>query len=52
MEEQGFSLREIASVEVRNVGRSGKEVRIGLHDGSSIRYMTWNETRSMNSWGR
>jgi len=39
---RAFRFGEIASVEVRVVnGR--KEVRIVLHDGSSIRYMRWDE---------
>jgi len=40
---RAFRFREIASVEVRNAGRGGKQVCIGLHDGTSVRYMTWNE---------
>ncbi len=41
---RAFRFGEIASVEVINVGRSGKQVCIGLHDGTSIRCMPWNET--------
>ncbi len=41
---RAFRIGEIASVEVRNVGRRGKQVSIGLHDGTSIRCMPWNET--------
>ena len=36
---RAFRFGEIASVEVRDVRMGDKEVRIGLHDGSSIRYM-------------
>jgi hypothetical protein len=39
-----FRFGEIASVEVRNSGRGGNQVCIGLHDGSFVRYTTWNET--------
>ncbi len=38
-----FRFGEIASVEVRDVYRR-KEVRIVLHDGSSIRYMRRDKT--------
>ena len=41
---RAFRFGEIASVEVRNVGRRGKQVCIGLHDSTSIHYMPWNET--------
>ena len=41
---RAFRFGEIASVEVRERRQGGKEVCIGLHDGSSIRYMKWNET--------
>ena len=41
---RAFRFGEIASVEVRDDGRGGKEVRIVLHDGSSIRYMRRDET--------
>ena len=37
---RAFRFGEIASVEVRDVRRGGKQVRIGLHDGSSVRYVT------------
>jgi len=40
---RAFRFGEIASVKVRVVYRR-KEVRIVLHDGSSIRYVTWNKT--------
>ena len=41
---RAFRFGEIASVEVRDGRRGDKEVRIGLHDGSSIRYMRRDET--------
>jgi hypothetical protein len=42
---RAFRFGEIASVEVRDdAGRGGKVVRIGLHDGSFVHYMKWNET--------
>jgi|SRR5271157_5495435 len=40
---RAFRFGEVASVEVRDVYRR-KEVRIVLHDGSSIRYMRRDET--------
>ena len=39
-----FAFGEIASVEVRTTGGAVREVRIVLHDGSSIRYMRRDET--------
>lgn len=41
---RAFRFGEIASVEVRDAGKGGKKVRIGLHDGSSVRYGTWDQT--------
>jgi len=46
---RAFRFGEIASVEVRVVYEffnEGKQVRIGLHDGSSVRYRTWDETKA------
>ena len=43
---RAFRFVEIASVEVRVVVNGRKVVRIGLHDGSSIRYRTWDETET------
>ena len=43
---RAFRFDEIASVEVRDGRRGYKEVRIGLHDGSSVRYGTWDETKA------
>src|SRR5208337_5253638 len=40
---RAFRSGEIASVEVRVVYNEGKQVRIGLHDGNSVRYVTSNE---------
>jgi hypothetical protein len=39
-----FRFGEIASVEVTVFQDGGKEVRIRLHDGSSVRYAPWDET--------
>jgi hypothetical protein len=39
---RAFRFGEIAWVEVSVVNKVRKAVRIGLHDGSSIRYMNWN----------
>ncbi len=41
---RAFRFGEIASVEVRVVDKGAKQVCIRLHDGSSVRYVTSNET--------
>jgi hypothetical protein len=41
---KALRLGEIASVEVTILQEGGKEVRIRLRDGSSVRYFPWDET--------
>jgi hypothetical protein len=41
---KAFRFCEIASVEVTILQEGGKEVRIRLHDGSSVRYFLSDET--------
>ena len=48
---RAFRSGEIASVEVRVVYNEGKQVRIGLHDGNSVRYVTSNETMVVDLLG-
>jgi hypothetical protein len=42
--DKAFRLDEIASVEVMILQEGRKQIRIGLHNGSSVRYVPWNET--------
>ena len=46
MRKKEFRFGEIASVEVTDFQEGGKEVRIRLHDGGSVRYLAWNESEA------
>jgi len=43
---RAYRFGEIASVEVSVVDKDAKQLCIGLHDGSSVRYVTCNETKA------